>query len=230
MIDKMKKELYIVIPAYNEEKSIDVVVNGLKKASYNKIVVVDDGSKDKTYDVAKKAGAVVLQHFMNRGQGAALKTGIDAAVLLGADIVITFDADGQHQAKDILKLVEPVEKGEVDVALGSRFLGGAKNMPFLRRVFLKGGAVIIWIFYGIWLTDSHNGFRALSRKAAQLINIRSDKMEHASEILDEISRKKLKYKEVPVEILYTEYSMQRGQSTWNAFNILFKMVKNKFLR
>ena len=86
------------------------------------------------------------------------------------------------------------------------------------------------IFYGIKLTDSHNGFRALSRDAAQMINIRSDKMEHASEILDEISRKKLKYKEVPVEILYTEYSMQRGQSTWNAFNILFKMVKNKFLR
>jgi polyprenyl-phospho-N-acetylgalactosaminyl synthase len=226
----MKKSVYVVIPAYNEEKSIDVVVKGLNDSGYENIVVVDDGSKDNTSSVAKKAGAVVLQHFMNRGQGAALKTGIDAAVSLGADIIVTFDADGQHQAKDIVGLVGPVEKGEVDVSLGSRFIGKAKNMPFIRKVFLKGGAIIVWIFYGIKLTDSHNGFRALSRDAAQMINIRSDKMEHASEILDEISRKKLKYKEVPVEILYTEYSMQRGQSTWNAFNILFKMVKNKFLR
>lgn len=221
---------YIVIPAYNEEKSIVKVVQGLKKAGHKDIIVVDDGSRDNTKEEAKKAGAHVLQHLMNRGQGAALKTGIDAAISLGADIIVTFDADGQHQAKDIPNIVKPVEKKEVDVALGSRFLETKAKIPLVRKIFLKGGALIIWLLYGIRLTDSHNGFRALSRKAAQAIELRSDKMEHASEILDEIYRKKLKYKEVPVEILYTEYSMQHGQSTWNAFNILFKMIKNKLLR
>jgi len=223
--------VFVVIPAYNESKMILNVVNDLRNQDYFNIVIIDDGSTDDTYKVALSSGVIVLKQVINRGQGAALKTGIDYAVLSGAKVIVTFDADGQHNSKEINNLVKPVLNNEVDVTLGSRFIGKrAKNIPFIRKIFLKGGSIIIRIFYGIKLTDSHNGFRALSRKAAKLINIKSDRMEHASEILEQIKRQGLSYKEVPVTIKYTEYSLRKGQNTLNAFNILFKMIKNKIIR
>ncbi len=222
--------LYIVIPAYNEEKSVGKVIKELRENNYKNIIVIDDGSKDKTYNAAKRAKAEVLRHVINRGQGAALKTGIDYALKKKADIIVTFDADGQHSVKDIKKLVEPVKNNKVDVALGSRFLKKNKNTPFIRKLFLKGGALVIFLMYGIKLTDSHNGFRALSRKAAEKIDIKSDGMEHASEILEQIKKKRLKYKEVPVTIKYTNYSLKRGQSTFNSFKILFKMIFRWFTK
>ena len=219
---------YIVVAAYNEEKSIARVINDLHAHKYRNIVVVDDGSKDRTYKIAKKAGVTVIRHLINRGQGASLKTGIDHALSKGADIVVTFDADGQHLASEIKNLVKPIKEGKVDAALGSRFLKKIK-MPFVRRVFLKGGALIFLIMYGIKLTDSHNGFRALSRKAIQKMELRTDRMEHASEIVEEIARNKIRYKEVPVTILYTDYSKARGQSNWNAFRIFFRMIMKKII-
>ena len=221
---------YIAIPAYNEGKKITEVIDSLKKENYNNIVIVDDGSIDNTSQEALKTGATVIKHTNNRGQGASLKTAIDYSLKQGADIIVTFDADGQHDPKQIKDLTKPVESGEVDVTLGSRFIGKAENIPFIRKMFLKGGALIIRLFYGIKLTDSHNGFRALSKRAAERIEIKSDRMEHASEILEQIKKKRLTYKEIPVTIIYTEYSMNKGQSTLNAFNILFKMIKNKLLR
>lgn len=220
---------YIVIAAYNEEKSIENVLKDLKKYKYNNIVVIDDGSKDKTSEIAKKQKVNVIRHVINRGQGAGLKTGINYALLKKADIIITFDADGQHQAKDIKRLIKPINDG-YDVALGSRFIGKESNVPFFRRAILKVGALVLRIMYGAKLTDSHNGFRALSRKAAEKIKITSNGMEHASEIIDEIIKNKLKYVEVPVTIKYTDYSKLKGQSSLNAFKILFKMLIKKFVR
>lgn len=225
-----KQSVWLVIAAYREEKSIANVVTELKKAGYHNVVVVDDGSKDKTYEVASAHTPHVLQHAINRGQGAAIKTGIDYAVLKGADIIVTFDADGQHRVEDLPAMIKPVENDEVDITLGSRFLGSAVNLPVLRRIFLKGGAFVIWATYGIKLTDSHNGFRAMSRKAAEVIDLKSDRMEHASEFIDEIKKKNLRYKEIPVVIKYTNYSLARGQSNWNAFRILYKMLLHKLLR
>jgi len=222
-------KIFIVIAAYNEEKTIGNVIRDLKSHSYRNIVVVDDGSKDETAKIVRGNGALLLQHIINRGQGAALKTGIDYALKEGADIIITFDADAQHQASDLKELIKPVANKEIDIALGSRFLK-KNNVPLIRKLFLKGGAFIIYLMYGIRLTDSHNGLRALSRKAAQTIDIKSNGMEHASEIIDEIKRKKLRYKEIPVEIKYTEYSKKHGQSSLNAFKILFKMLIKKFIR
>ncbi len=217
---------WIVIAAYNEEHSIGHVVKGLVDAGYNNVVVVDDGSKDKTSEVAKKQ-ANLVRHKVNQGQGAALRTGIQYALKHEADIIVTFDADGQHRVQDLPALINPVASGEVDVALGSRFLGKKSNVPFLRRIFLKGGAFLVWLFYGVWLTDSHNGFRALSRKAAEKIKITSPRMEHASEIIYEIKRNKLRYREIPVVIQYTKYSKEHGQSSWNAFRILWKMIVHR---
>ncbi|MEM3154013.1 MAG: glycosyltransferase family 2 protein [Candidatus Woesearchaeota archaeon] len=222
--------VWIVIAAYNEEHSIGSVLRELSKAGYKKVVVVDDGSSDDTYRIARQYTKHVVQHVINRGQGASLKTGIDYALQHGADIVVTFDADGQHRVEDIPALIAPVKSGEFDVALGSRFLKDGSNVPFIRKIMLKGGILMVWLFYGIKLTDVHNGFRAFSREAAEKIEITMDRMEHASEILSEIKRQKLKYVEVPVVIRYTEYSKAHGQSSLNAFKIFYKMVVHKFTK
>jgi glycosyltransferase involved in cell wall biosynthesis len=218
------KKIFFVIPAYNEGKSIGRVVNELKKAGYNNIVVIDDSSKDNTYAEAKKRKAIVLKHIINRGQGAALRTGIDYALKNGAEIIVTFDSDGQHRIEDLEAMLGPVVKGEADVTLGSRFLKKT-DMPFSRKILLKGSILVQWVFYGVKLSDAHNGYRVLSRRAAEQIKIDSDRMEHASEIVEEIMKKKIKYKEVPVVIRYSGYSMKKGEASFfGAVKILFKMV------
>ena len=223
-------KIFIVIAAYNEEKSIVKVIESLKKHGYRHIVVVDDGSKDNTFKLCKKENVHALRHVINRGQGAALKTGIDFALLEGADIIVTFDADGQHKAEEITRLTEPIKKGEVDAALGSRFLDNKTKIPFLKRLTLKGGVIFTRVFSGIKLTDTHNGFRALSKRAAQKIEITQDKMAHASEIIDEIAEKKIRFKEVPVTIVYTDYSKSKGQSIFNSIRIAAKFLLHKLMR
>ena len=206
-------DIWIVIPAYNEEKRIVEVIEGLKKTGYLNIVVIDDCSKDHTFQKANLTGVIVLKHVLNLGQGAAIKTGIEYALEKGAEIIITFDSDGQHQVEDLPSLIYPLEEKEVDVVLGSRFLHKKSNTPFIRKLFLKGGALIFRLMYGIKLTDSHNGLRALSRKAAKKIQITQNRMEHASEIVEEISKQKLRYLEVPVTIKYSKASLEKGQKT-----------------
>ncbi len=225
-----KEQVWVVIAAYNEEKRIGAVVSSVVKNGYSQVVVVDDGSSDATGAVAENAGAEVLRHIINRGQGAALKTGIDFALKNNAEIIVTFDADGQHHAEEIPSLTFPIEKGEVDACLGSRFLEKESNVSWHRKFLLKGGALLVWIFYNIHLTDTHNGFRALRAEAAQKIELKADRMEHASEILEQIAKQKIKYKEVPVTITYTDYSLQKGQRSRAAVTILWNMIKSKIMR
>jgi len=221
--------IFIVIAAYNEGKSIAKVISGLKKAGYNNIVVVDDGSKDDTYHIALNAGATVLRHVVNRGQGAALKTGIEYSLRSGADIIVTFDADGQHRVEDLKAMIAPVKSGQYDITVGSRFLKPV-DMPFFRRLTLKIAVFVVWFFYGARMTDAHNGFRVMNRKAAQTINITSDRMEHASQIVEEIHKKNLKFKEVPVTILYTDYSMQHGHGgVLQALKVLARMIIRRII-
>lgn len=223
-------KIFIIIAAYNEGKSIAKVISGLKKAGYKDIVVVDDGSKDDTYSTIKKSGVHALHHIVNRGQGAALKTGIDYALYNGADIVVTFDADGQHRVEDIPAMIRPIIKKECDATIGSRFLKKTQ-MPFLRKMTLKIGVLIMWLFYGVKMTDAHNGFRALSRNAAKKIEITSDRMEHASQIIEEIYKKRIKYKEVPVTIRYTDYSISKGHGGFRqACRVFGRMFLRKLIR
>jgi glycosyltransferase involved in cell wall biosynthesis len=204
-------------------------LDGLANAGYNNLVVVDDGSRDKTFEAAKKHGAVVLKHIINRGQGAALKTGIDYAIKEGADLIVTFDSDGQHRVEDLPAMLRPVIDGEVDVTLGSRFMKKAK-MPLARKLLLKAAILVQLIFYGVKLSDAHNGYRVLSRNAAKKIRIDSDRMEHASEIVEEIVRKRIRYKEVPVVIRYTDYSLNKGHASFiGALRIFLKMILRKML-
>lgn len=222
--------LYIIIPAYNEGRKIGEVIKDLKKSGYDKIIVVDDASSDDTAKVSENAGAVVLKHIVNRGQGASLKTGNTYALQKGAKIIVHFDADGQMQVSDIKKMTAPIINKEVDVTLGSRFLGSAENIDFGKKVMLKLARFVVYILYGIWLTDSQNGFRAMNRKAAEKIEISSDKMEHAGEILGEIKKKRLKYKEIPVRIVYTDYSKSKGQSWKKSFSLGTRMIIRKIIK
>jgi len=221
-------KVFVVIAAFNEQKKIKSVVNSLKKKGYANIVVVDDGSSDNTRNIVSKLGVFALRHKKNKGQGAALRTGINFAVKKGAEVVVTFDADGQHRPGEIKSLVNPVVRGEVDVALGSRFLNKkTKKIRKRIRLLLYCGILLHFLLYGMKLTDVHNGFRAFSRKAAKKIKISENRMEHASEILEQIHKKNLSYKEVPVTIVYTKYSQKHGQTPWQRVKVGLNLARKK---
>jgi glycosyltransferase involved in cell wall biosynthesis len=222
-------KIFIVIPAFNESQKLDRILQELKK-QYNNIIVVDDGSGDNTNKIAKKKKVYTLRHVVNRGQGAALKTGIDFALQKGADIIVTFDADGQFLVKDIKKIVEPVLHNKADITLGSRFMGEAVNIPALKKFALKLGILVVYILYGIHVTDSQSGFRAMNRKAAQKIEITADRMEHAGEIFSEIMRNKLKYKEVPITVIYDKYSLKKGQPWTRSLELGIGMIFRKLIK
>jgi polyprenyl-phospho-N-acetylgalactosaminyl synthase len=222
----MNQAVYFVIPAYNEERSVGDVVRRVK-TRFAGVIVVDDGSTDETAKRAEEAGATVLRHIINRGQGAALKTGIDFALRCGAQIIVTFDSDGQHQLEDVDALIAPVQEDRCDIALGSRFLHPETKVPPMRKMTLKLGVIFTRLVSRIQVTDTHNGLRAFSRKAAEQIRIRQDRMAHASEILDEIGRLKLRYREVPTRIVYSNYSQAKGQRSSAAFRIVWDFLIGK---
>jgi polyprenyl-phospho-N-acetylgalactosaminyl synthase len=220
----------IVIPAYNEGKVIGNVLQEIKQ-SYQAIVVVDDASEDNTREIAENNGVVVLRHLINRGQGAALKTGIIEALHRGADVIVTFDADGQHQVSDIKKLIEPVVSGQADVVLGSRFIGKSEHyIPALRKLVLRLAVIFTRFTSRLDVSDTHNGLRAFSRNAAQKIKIQQDRMAHASEILDEIHKNKLSFVEVPVNVYYSAYSVSKGQSSLAFGKILMKYFVGRIMK
>jgi len=221
--------LYIVIAAFNEGKAIGEVVRELLPRFPN-VVVVDDGSHDDTRERAHEAGATVLHHIVNRGQGAALQTGISYALKRGARIIVTFDADGQHRPDDIPALVMPIARGEVELCLGSRFLEHGDKVPFGRRMLLLAAIVFTRITSGMRLSDAHNGFRAFSRRAAEHIDLHLDRMAHASEIIDQLRASQLPYREVPVFIRYTAYSLAKGQRGSAAFRVAFDYLIGRLLR
>ncbi len=217
---EVRKQVFVVIPAYNEGEEVGGVIQEVRKL-YPNVVVVDDGSKDASAEISARAGAQVLRHAINRGQGAALQTGIDYAILQGAEYVVTFDSDGQHRVEDIPALIDPILNGKWDISLGSRFLGGVENIKASRKLLLRMGVVFTRIVSRVRITDTHNGLRAFSRRAAQRINITLDRMAHASELIDQVRDCGLPYGEVPVHIRYTDYSKAKGQSSSGAFKIIF---------
>ena len=228
-----KDSTYIAIAAFNESKSISNVIKSLKNAGYNNIVVVDDCSKDNTYEIALNEGAHVLRHVINRGQGAALKTGIDYSLMKKAKFIVTFDADGQHRVEDLERMATPVWENKCDITIGSRFLSkkAIRQMPFTRRWILRGGRLMLFVFYGVIMTDAHNGFRVMNRKSAKKIEIVCDRMAHASEIIEEIHRKRLRYKEIPVIINYNEYTLQHGHGGFvGGLRVAFSMLVKKIAR
>ncbi len=223
------KSVWVVVAAYNEASVIGRVVTDLIRHRYA-VVVVDDGSIDDTGPTAGSAGAKVIAHPVNLGQGAALQTGLQFALLNGADYIVTFDADGQHRASDIEALLESLKTQHVDFALGSRFLGHAPAMPLARRMLLKAATWFTRLSTGLRLTDTHNGLRAMTRRGASHIALRQNRMAHASELLHQIARSGLGYVEVPVTIEYSAYSLAKGQRLSDSLRILVDLSAQRLHR
>lgn len=224
-------DLAIVIPAYGEEGSIRDVVASLREFNPDAVVVVvDDGSRDATADAAFDAGAFVLRHPINLGQGAALHTGIRYAVRRGASIVCTFDADGQHDPSSIPAMRSLLDDSQADVVLGSRFLAEKQYVPPVRRAMLKMALAFTRLHTGLALTDTHNGLRLMRAHAALLMLPRQAGMAHASEMLDLIATHRLRYVEIPSEVKYTGYSMRKGQRSFNAVKIIFELAYRRLTR
>jgi glycosyltransferase involved in cell wall biosynthesis len=228
-LDTVLRDTFVVVPAYNEARVVGDVVRSLS-AAFPNIVVVNDGSADDTAAVLKNLPATVVTHLINLGQGAALQTGITHALERGASRIVTFDADGQHRVEDAVQAVRLLSDGGCDVVCGSRFLGADNNVPRVRKVILK---VAVWLTNrttGARMTDAHNGLRALSREAASCLALSQSGMAHASEIISQLREHRMRIREVPVQIRYTDYSLAKGQSSLNSINVLFDLVIRRFLK
>lgn len=223
------KNVFVVIPAYNEQEVITKVLRELATFNYT-LVVVDDGSARPLDDLIKNIPVYLLKHRINLGQGAALQTGIEYAVSRNAAYIVTFDADGQHQAAEIEALLEPLRQQRADIALGSRFISNNSQLPPGRRAVLKLARYINLLFTGLLLSDAHNGLRAMTGDAARKIRLRQNGMAHATEIIAEIKKHKLTFTEVPVTIQYTDYSRKKGQTVWSSFRIFFDILLNKIFK
>ena len=218
-------KIYAVIPAYKEEEKIGEVVRSVL-AYAEKVVVVDDCSRDLTAAMAAQAGAEVLSLAVNRGQGAALRVGTRWALDDGAEIIVHFDADGQFRAEDISRSVEPIASGRADVVLGSRFLDGNTKMPASKRYLIMPTARLVnLLLLGVRLTDPQSGFRVLSAAAARRLEWRQDRMAHCSEILAQIYKHKLKVEEFPITVTYYGY----GQRMTGGFRIIFDLLLKRLL-
>ena len=216
------RDVWIVVPAFNEASVIGDVVADLR-AVFGNVVVVDDGSKDGTSATARRAGAHVVPHPVNLGQGAAIQTGLEyARAQPGARVVATFDADGQHRVKDVVAMIDRLSTDDVDIVIGTRFAEGPPaRMPLLKRVVLQTAAWLSPSSRRLHLTDAHNGLRVFNKTVADALNITMNGMSHASEFITLIAENHWRVSEQPVEILYTDYSMSKGQPLLNGVNIVF---------
>lgn len=223
----MDQATAVLVPMYNEASAVGDVVRELR-GHFANVVCVDDGSTDGSADVASGAGALVLRHPVNLGQGAALQTGFDyLAGRARTHLTVTFDADGQHRIADALAMVETSRRTGVDVLLGSRALGSATDQPVARRVLLAAALRYSRWSTGLALTDTHNGLRVLSKRAVEAIKLRQSGMAHATELESAITRLGLSWAEHPTTIVYTEYSRRKSQSSLNAFNIVYDVTSQR---
>lgn len=215
---------WVVVPLYNEATVIAGVIEGLLP-SFPNIVCVDDGSTDGSARIARQAGAHLVQHPINLGQGAALQTGIEYALAQpGMQYLVTFDADGQHRVEDAVGMVRAAREQGAAIVFGSRFLDNRTKPGWIKRVILKTAVWVTNLTTSIKLTDAHNGLRVIRRDAASQIHLKQDRMAHATEIVLQLGHTKLPWVEYPVELLYTDYSKAKGQSVLNSVNILVDLI------
>lgn len=215
---------WVVIPLYNEETVIGRVISDLKE-SFAHIVCVDDGSTDASAAAAELAGATVVRHPVNLGQGAALQTGIEFALAHPPCAwIVTFDADGQHRVEDAVAMIARGRVDDVAIVFGSRFLDDRTKPGILKKVVLKTAVKVTNLTTGLRLTDAHNGLRVIRRDAALNVHLSQDRMAHATEIVLQLGRTKLPWREHPVQVIYTDYSKAKGQSLLNSVNILVDLV------
>lgn len=213
----MKDNLFAVIPAYNESKHVAQVIRDVKRHAKN-VIVVDDGSKDKTHSIAKRAGVIALRHIVNLGKGAALKTGCDYALKLGAKRIIVIDADSQHDPAHIPDFLKAL-KGN-DIVFGCRKL--RKNMPLLLK--FGNGFIdnVTKVLYGIDIPDTQCGFRAFTREAYKKVRWRANDYFMESEMIANAGKHKLKYEIVPISTIYSD--KYKGTTVFDGMKIAINLI------
>jgi polyprenyl-phospho-N-acetylgalactosaminyl synthase len=221
----------VIVPAYNEGRAVGPTIERLLTAGF-RVVVVDDGSRDETREVVCALPVDYVRHPVNLGQGAALQTGMTYALRAGADIAVHFDADGQHDCHQIERLIAPILEDSADVVFGSRFLRkeDTAQVPLKKRIVLRGGILVSWLMTGVLLSDTHNGFRAMSRRALERVQLQENGFAHATEILQRVREAGLRFVEVPITISYTEYSQAKGQRISGSLSILFDLIMAKITK
>jgi polyprenyl-phospho-N-acetylgalactosaminyl synthase len=214
------RDVWIVVPAFNEAGVIGDVISELRSVFPN-VVCVDDGSADDTGDIALRAGAHLVRHPVNLGQGAAIQTGVEyARSRPGAEVFATFDADGQHRVNDVLAMIDRLTTDAADIVIGTRFGPGVSRPPLLKRVVLQTAARLSPRGRRLGLTDSNNGLRVFNKTVADRLDITMNGMSHAVEFIMLIDENRWRVAEQPVEVLYTEYSSAKGQPLLNGVNII----------
>jgi glycosyltransferase involved in cell wall biosynthesis len=219
----------VIVPAYDEAGAIEAVLDDLATLPCH-VIVVDDGSSDETYQISLRRPVAVLRHPVNLGAGAALQTGITYALRQErVRYLVSFDADGQHHAGDVATLVGKLLDGDLDVALGSRFLepAGTESMPRGRKALLRLAVLFTRLTAGLAVTDAHNGLRAFTAASAASLRLRHCRMAHASEIYAWIRREGLRWCEVPVTVTYSSYSLRKGQRGFAAVDIVWDLVMGR---
>ncbi|MCW2690452.1 MAG: glycosyl transferase [Mycobacterium sp.] len=221
-IDTPYPDVWIVVPAFNEASVIGDVIADIRSV-FEHVVCVDDGSRDGTADIALRAGAHVVRHPVNLGQGAAIQTGVEyARSRPGAQVFATFDADGQHRVKDVIRMIDRLTADNIDIVIGSRFAEpGVSRTPLVKRIVLRTAVLLSRRTRKLGLSDAHNGLRVFNRRVADALNITMSGMSHASEFIAMAYENHWQVAEEPVEILYTDYSKSKGQPLLNGVNILF---------
>ena len=215
---------WVIIPLYNEATVIGEVVRALR-AHFAHIVCIDDGSTDGSGNAARAAGATVVSHPVNLGQGAALQTGIEYVLRhREPEYIVTFDADGQHRVEDAIGMLENARQDDLAVVFGSRFLDDRTRPGWMKHIILKTAVWVTNQTTGLRLTDAHNGLKVIRRDAAGYVHLKQDRMAHATEIVLQLGDSGLPWVEYPVELLYTDYSKAKGQSVLNSINILVDLV------
>jgi glycosyltransferase involved in cell wall biosynthesis len=219
-----RDDVCVVIPVYNEARVIADVVRLVRK-NYPLVVCVDDGSSDDSGSEILAAGALLVQHPMNLGQGAALRTGLEFGLALPqASTFVTFDADGQHDVHDVDEMLDALQSTGVDIVFGSRFLDKRSEIGRGKRVVLAAAIKYTRLSTGLALTDTHNGLRVFNRTVAEALDLQMNGMAHASEVLSIVANRGFRYVELPVHIRYTDYSKSKGQPLMNGVNILFDLL------
>lgn len=215
-------DVWLVVPAFNEASVIAEVITDVRTV-FDHVVCVDDGSRDDTGERALAAGAHLVRHPVNLGQGAAIQTGVEyARSRPGATVFVTFDADGQHRVKDVVRMIDRLVAEHLDIVVGTRFGDSApQQMPRLRRILFPIIAKLSPASRKLGLTDAHNGLRVFNKTVADGLNLTMNGMSHASEFIALVAENNWRVAEEPVEILYTDYSMSKGQPLINGINIVF---------
>jgi glycosyltransferase involved in cell wall biosynthesis len=214
-------KILIALPAYNEGKVLTNVIKSIRKEGFKDILVIDDCSKDNTFKIAKENKTIILRHVINRGAGAATSTAINYAKMKKYDYLVLLDSDGQHDPKDIKKLLKYSKTH--NFIIGSRMIN-PKGMPLSRKILNSIGSIITAFFFGTYVKDSQSGFKVLDKKAINRIKISFDRFEFCSEMIGEISRNQLKVKEVPIKVIYTDHSQSKGQSIGNGFRMVTRFI------